>query len=160
LRAFTAAALLVIASPAAAASAFDAVAFFTGRTHGEGTLREILKSPKRVSVASVGSVGSDGTLLLRQRVDVQGDKPRIRIWRLRKSGENAYAGSLSDARGPVSASMQGTSIHIRYRTTDGLSVQQWLTPASGSEGKAIDNRMTFSKLGIIVARLTERIEKR
>ena len=160
MRAIAAATLLVLSSPAAAATAFDPVAFFTGKTRGEGTLREILKSSKHVSVDSVGTAESDGTLVLRQHVDVEGDKPRTRVWRLKRTSANSYSGTLNDARGPVTATMQGPSIHIRYRTIDGLSVQQWLTPAAGSNGGAIDNRMTFSKLGIIVARLTERIEKR
>jgi len=65
---------------------------------------------------------------------------------------------LSDARGPVTVSAERGTIRIRYRSIDGLSVQQWLTPTAA--GMAVDNRMTFSKLGLTVARLTERIEKR
>ena len=141
-----------------AASAFDPIAFFEGRTNGAGTLRVLLKSPQAVRVESVGSVGADGTLVLSQTIDVVGDKSRKRVWRLRRSGPASFSGTLSDARGPVAVTNERGAIRIRYRTTDGLSVQQWLTPTAG--GKAIDNRMTFSKLGIVVARLSERIEKR
>ena len=160
MRPIAAAWFIAAAAPASAEAPFEPVQFFIGKTHGDGTLRELLKAPKTVSVDSVGSVAADGTLVLRQRVLVQGDPPRDRVWRLKKIGANGYSGTLNDARGPVTATAQGNSVHIRYRTTDGLSVQQWLTPIAASEGKAIANRMTFSKLGFVVARLTERIEKR
>ncbi|WP_118857741.1 DUF3833 family protein [Sphingomonas mesophila] len=143
---------------AAAAPTFDPVAFFTGRTHGSGTLRVALKAPQTVRVESIGSVGADGTLVLRQTIDVTGDKRRQRVWQLRRTGPTSFAGTLSDARGPVAVTAERGAIRIRYRTTDGLSVQQWLTPAPG--GRAVDNQMTFSKLGVTVARLSERIEKR
>jgi hypothetical protein len=152
-----AAALMAVAAPAPAQLPFDPVAFFEGRTRGTGELRQVLKSPKRVTVDSVGTAQRDGTLVLRQRVEVEGDKPRERVWRLKRSGPRSFSGTLSDARGPVTAVVDGRAIHIRYRTTDGLNVQQWLTPAGD---RAINNRMTFSKFGITVARLTERIEKR
>ena len=150
-----AAALLITASPAAA---LDPVDFFHGRTRGTGTLRVLLKTPQAVRVESLGSTDVDGTLVLRQQIFVQGDKPRQREWRLKRIGPARFRGTLSDARGPVSVEAREGAIEIRYRTTDGLSVQQWLTP--DSSGRAIDNRMTFSKLGIVVARLSERIEKR
>ena len=149
---------LVAAALAVAAAAFDPVAFFEGRTSGTGTLRVLLKAPQEVRVESVGTVAADGTLVLRQTIDVAGDKPRQRVWRLRRTGAASYAGTLSDAHGPVAVTSERGAIRIRYRTTDGLSVQQWLTAAAS--GRAMDNRMTFSKLGITVARLNERIEKR
>ena len=118
----------------------------------------VLKAPQAVRVESVGSIAEDGTLVLRQQIDVEREKPRQRVWRLKRTGPARYSGTLSDARGPVTVIAERGTIRIRYRSTDGLSVQQWLTPAAG--GTAIDNRMTFSKLGVTVARLTERIEKR
>ena len=149
---------LIAALLAVAASALDPVAFFEGRTRGTGTLRVLLKGPQAVRVESVGTVTPDGTLVLRQSIDVEGDNPRKRVWRLRRTGPASFNGTLSDARGPIAVTSERGSIRIRYRTTDGLGVQQWLTPAA--DGQTIHNRMTFSKFGIVVARLTERIEKR
>ena len=149
-----AAALLAAAPPAP----FDPVAFFEGRTRGTGMLRVVLKAPQAVRVESVGSIAEDGTLVLRQQIDVEREKPRQRVWRLKRTGPASYSGTLSDARGPVTVSAERGTIRIRYRSIDGLSVQQWLTPTAA--GMAVDNRMTFSKLGLTVARLTERIEKR
>ena len=148
----------VLLGAAVAAEPFDPVAFFEGRTHGAGILRVVLKAPQSVRVESVGSIAEDGTLVLRQQIDVEREKPRQRVWRLKRTGRASYSGTLSDARGPVTVTAERGTIRIRYRSSDGLSVQQWLTPAAG--GKVIDNRMSFSKLGVTVARLTERIEKR
>ena len=140
-----------------AALPFDPVAFFEGRTSGRGELRQLFKSPRAVTVQSVGSVARDGTLLLRQHIEVEGDKPRDRLWRLKRVGAQRFSGTLTDARGPVVAVVEGRAIRIDYRTTDGLHVQQFLTP---SGPRALDNRMSFAKLGLKVATLTERIEKR
>ena len=150
--------ILLAAALLATAVTFDPVAFFEGRTRGTGILRVVLKAPQAVRVESVGSIAEDGTLVLRQQIDVEREKPRQRVWRLKRTGPGSYTGTLSDARGPVTVTAERGTIRIRYRSTDGLSVQQWLTPVDG--GTAIDNRMTFSKLGVTVARLTERIEKR
>ena len=150
--------ILLAAALLATAATFDPVAFFEGRTRGTGILRVVLKAPQAVRVESVGSIAEDGTLVLRQQIDVEREKPRQRVWRLKRTGPMSYSGTLSDARGPVRVTAERGTIRIRYRSTDGLSVQQWLTPVDA--GAAIDNRMTFSKLGVTVARLTERIEKR
>ena len=150
--------ILLAAALLATAAPFDPVALFEGRTRGTGVLRVVLKAPQAVRVESVGSIAEDGTLVLRQQIDVEREKPRQRVWRLKRTGPMSYSGTLSDARGPVTVTAERGTIRIRYRSTDGLSVQQWLTPAA--DGAAIDNRMAFSKLGVTVARLTERIEKR
>ncbi len=44
------------------APALDALAFFTGQSRGEGTLKIALRRPRAVMVASVGRWGSDGGL--------------------------------------------------------------------------------------------------
>ena len=69
-----------------------------------------------------------------------------------------YRGTLSDAKGPVEAEVNGQSARIRYLMKGGIKVQQVLTPLPG--GKAVSNRATFRKFGMKVATLNERIEKR
>ena len=141
-----------------AGPAFDPVAFFTGQTHGNGKLDQVLKDVRTVTVDSVGKPESDGSLTLTQRIAMQGDPPRTRVWKLKNVAPGRYAGSLTDASGPVETVAVGRAIRIRYPMKGGLRVEQWLTARPG--GRVIDNSMTVTKWGLQVATLRERIEKR
>ena len=158
--------LLALASCTAAAPpeasepgpAFEPVAFFTGPSHGDGQLDQIMKGVRTVTVDSVGKPEANGSLTLTQRIAMQGDPPRTRVWRLKQVAPGRYAGSLTDARGPVETVAIGRAIRIRYPMKGGLQVEQWLIALPG--GRALDNRMTVTKWGMRVATLRERIEKR
>ena len=138
--------------------AFDPLAFFTGPTHGDGKLDQILKETRTVTVDSVGKPEANGSLTLTQRVAMQGDSPRTRVWRLKQVAPGRYAGSLTDASGPVETVAVGRALRIRYPMKGGLQVEQWLVALPG--GRALDNRLTVTKWGMRVATLRERIEKR
>jgi hypothetical protein len=149
---------LALASTTGPAFAFDPIGFFTGPSHGTGRIEEIFKPTRSVSVDSIGRAERDGTLVLKQRVKIDGEPPRDRVWRLRQIGPGRYAGTLTDAIGPVTAEMAGKSILISYRMKGNLKVSQTLTPLTG--GQVVQNRMIIRKFGLKVASLTERIEKR
>jgi len=159
-------ALLALAACTAAAPpearepgpAFDPVAFFTGPTHGDGKLDQIMKGSRTVTVDSVGKPEVNGSLTLTQRIAMQGDPPRTRIWRLKQVAPGRYAGTLTDASGPVETVAIGHALRIRYPMKGGLQVEQWLVALPG--GRALDNRLTVTKWGMRVATLRERIEKR
>ena len=138
--------------------AFDPVAFFTGRSHGDGKLDQIMKGIRTVTVDSVGTPEANGSLTLTQRIAMQGDPPRTRVWKLKQVAPGRYAGSLTDASGPVETVAIGRAIRIRYPMKGGLMVEQWLVALPG--GRALDNRLTVTKWGMRVATLRERIEKR
>ena len=138
--------------------AFDPVAFFTGPSQGDGKLDQIMKGIRTVTVDSVGKPERDGSLTLTQRIAMQGDPPRTRVWKLKQVAPGRYAGSLTDASGPVETVAIGRAIRIRYPMKGGLMVEQWLIALPG--GRALDNRMTVTKWGMRVATLRERIEKR
>ena len=89
---------------------------------------------------------------------VDGEKPRERRWLLRRAGKGRYAGSLTDASGPVETIAIGRAIRIRYPMKGGLKVEQWLVALPG--GRSLDNRLTVTKWGFRVATLHERIDKR
>ena len=152
------AALVAGAAQAQAPKPFDPVAFFTGATHGEGRLKEALKKEKRVVVDSVGRTDRDGTLILEQKVAVEGEPVRHRRWRLRETRPRHFSGSISDSSSLVEAVVSGQSVRIRYTMKGGIKVNQLLV--GHASGRSVDNRTTFTKWGMKVATLTERIEKR
>ena len=165
MRAFllTAPLLVVAFAPAPPAQApgapraLDAIRFFDGMTEGQGVLKVAMRSPVTIRVQSRGQVETDGTLSVRQIVS-EGDKPaRTREWRIRELSPGRYAGTLSDAVGPVVGETVGNRLHLRFRTKNGLDAEQWLTLAPG--GRSANNVMRVRKFGLTVASLDETIRK-
>ena len=135
----------------------DPIAFFEGRSHGDGRLSVLIKKPVTIKVESVGRrVGR--TLVLDQRIQQQGKPARMRRWVLRPAGPGRFTGTLTDATGPVVVTSGDRTIEIRYPMKGGLQVEQTLTPIEG--GRAIDNVMKVRKFGLPVATLHEHIRKR
>lgn len=131
--------------------------FFAGRTEGSGTVRIILSRASRIRSQGRGCILADGTLVLHHVVHQEGAPERRRTWRMRRTGPGRYAGTISDARGPVTARASGNRVHVSYRTIEGHAVDQWLIFAP--DGRTAANRMTFRRLGMQVARLEETIRK-
>ena len=158
--------LAALALPACAKAApplppgppFDPVAFFNGASRGEATLSQVLKSDRRVTVESRGRMGKDGWLTLDQHIVMAGDKPRDRQWKLRQVGAGRWAGTLTDAVGPVDAVADGGGVRIRYTMKGGLHVEQTLMPIAGRN--ALDNHLYVTKFGVRLAYLHEIIVKR
>ncbi|SEL97847.1 Protein of unknown function [Sphingomonas palmae] len=136
---------------------FDPAAFFAGETHGVGTLRVVLRGATATDVRGIGRVDAAGTITLDQEVVQGGGAPKHRRWQLRPTGPLRYAGTLTDAVGPVVAITRGNMLEIRFTMRHGLKVEQRLFLQPG--GRVALNRMTIRKLGIVVAQLDERIEK-
>lgn len=136
---------------------FDVTAFFAGRTHGDATLKIMFKSPEPVRVEGVGQAAPDGTLVLDQVVRRGSRPPEKRQWRFRSLGGNRYAGTLSDAAGPVAGDVQGNMLHLRYPMKGGVTAEQWIYLQPG--GRIALNRMRLTKLGLTVGHLEETIRK-
>ncbi|MBV9526741.1 DUF3833 family protein [Sphingomonas sp.] len=147
-------ALVLAATPAAAA--FNPVEFFRGRTHGEGTLKIIFQSTKTMSVDSEGSTEKDGTLLLKQVIHEPSKPPRVRYWRMRQTGSHSFAGTLTDAAGPVRVDVNGDEVRIRYTATNNLDFDQLLTPQGPDR---VHNVMKIKRFGFTVAHYDEFIRK-
>jgi hypothetical protein len=131
--------------------------FFVGRSEGQGTVRVILSGSHGFRVQSRGRMERSGALILDQRIEEEGKAPRNRTWRLVRSGGNRFTGTLSDARGPVTGELSGNVLRIRYRSGEGPHVEQWITFAAN--GRTAQNRMTFKRFGVVVARVEETIRK-
>ena len=155
MRAWPAAAMVLLAA-APVHAAFNPVDFFRGKTHGEGMLKIIFQSPKKMSVDSEGVSEKDGSLVLKQVIHEPGKPPRIRYWRMRQTGPDRFEGTLTDAAGPVRVDVDGDRVRIRYEAQNHLNFDQWLTPAGPREVK---NAMKVKRFGITVAHYDEVIRK-
>jgi hypothetical protein len=144
--------LLLAAAPASAPEQF-----FVGRTEGVGTVHVIMSGKHAVRVHGRGRIERGGVLALDQVVEEEGKPARTRSWRLHRAGGNRIAGTVTDARGPVTGDVAGNVLHFRYRSVEGFSVEQWITLHPG--GRTARNRMTFRRFGLTVATVEEAIRR-
>jgi hypothetical protein len=140
-----------------AAPAFPVDRFFAGRTEGEGVLTVMMSGSRSVRVSSRGRAEPDGVIALDQIIWEQGKPARSRSWRLRQVAPGRYAGTLSDAAGPITGEARGGRLHLRFTTRGGMKVDQWLTLAP--DGRSARNVLRVRKLGLTVAALEETIRK-
>jgi len=139
------------------ARGFDPVAFFTGATEGRGTLKKALSGTQATHVTGTGAM-REGNLVIDQVVRIEGEKQQTRRWQLHEVNASAYSGTISDAKGPVSATIAGNELRIKYKMKDGgMSVSQVLTMAA--DGKSVRNTMKIKKFGIVFATMEETIRK-
>jgi hypothetical protein len=136
---------------------FDPIAFFAGATEGNGKLKIMTKRRQQVMVTGRGIVTPDGEIVLDQDVRRGSARPSHRTWHLRRVGEGRYAGTLSDATGPVTGEVTGNLLHLAFPMKGGLRVQQWLYIQPG--GQVSRNRMVVTKFGLPVASLDETIRR-
>ncbi len=155
-------ALALFATTASAAAVappppvFDALRFFEGTTHGDGRFKVILRGSHRVTVQGRGRMEGD-TLVLNQIVTREGTEPKPRQWRIRAVSPGRYTGTLTDAKGPITGETTGDRLHLRYTSTGGFAVEQWLTLSA--DGRVAQNRLTAKRFGVTVATLDETITK-
>ena len=135
---------------------FDVEAFFLGETAGLGTLWIRTRGAQTVRVSSVGTA-QDGALRLRQSVRLGDAEPYERVWTFRPAGPGRYTGTLTEARGPISAQVTGNRLDIRYRTGRFTTVRQSLALQPG--GRLALNHLRVSVLGVPVAKLEEQIRR-
>lgn len=131
--------------------------FFLGRTEGQGTATVIMSGSHQVRQRGTGRLAPDGSLQLEQVVEEEGKPPRRRTWRLERVGPNRFTGTISDARGPVTGTVDGATLHITYRAAEGPNVEQWVTVQPG--GRTATNRMVFRRFGVRVATMEEVIRR-
>lgn len=144
--------------PASAPSpVFVPQAFFAGRTLGAGSLKIVFSRARPTHVVGTGRVEPDGTLVLAQRIEEDGKPPRTRTWRLGPERDGVARGALTDAVGPVVATVRGNLLRVRYAAKGGLRVDQRLVLRPG--GRVADNRTVVRKFGVPVAVLRETIRK-
>ena len=136
---------------------FDPLKFFAGKTEGRGEIKKIFSSPIPLSVHGRGTVDEEGILTLDQEVVEGGKLPRKRRWRIRRIGSNIFGGSLSDAKGPVTITVDGNRMHIAFIMDGGFPVDQYIFLAADQQ--SAKNIMVVKKLGMRVAVLKEEIVK-
>lgn len=135
-------------APAGAQRISDPLRFFEGRTETVSTVKVFTRKPFRSRSLGRGQIRADGTLELVQRVQEEGRPTRVRRWLIRRVAPGRFAGSMSEATGPVTVEEVGGRYRFRFKMKGDLSVEQWLSPAAG--GRSATNKITVRKLGVKV----------
>ncbi|WP_412063349.1 DUF3833 family protein [Rubrivirga sp. IMCC45206] len=159
-------ALVVVASgclagaaqaPEAGGPPFRPDAFFLGETRGFGTIQIRGQRPRVLQVASTGVALSDSTFRLDQSIRLGGQAPTERTWTMTATAPEVWAGTLSDADGETTATLEGSVLRIRYHIGRFTTMDQRLTLEP--DGRAALNLATVRFLGLPVARIVERIRR-
>ena len=135
--------------------------FFSGATHGEGSLSQRGKPTRRLSVEGFGASEADGSFRLDQTVTFADGTTERRTWHLRRSetgGTGAYTATLSDATGTVTGAAEGNEFRLRYLLRQPnvyMNQQLFLQPG----GLTVLNVATVTVLGVPWARLSETITR-
>jgi hypothetical protein len=143
---------------AAALAALNPLTFFSGTTHGVGTIKILFKGTQTLRVSSLGRPDGHGGIHLDQNVTQGSEAPKARHWYLRPTSTTTLSGTLApDASGPVTGSISGQSMTLAYPMKGGLTAAQSLNLQPGNH--VLVNHMTVKKFGLTVATIDERITK-
>ena len=131
--------------------------FFEGRTEMVSTVKVIMKKPYHSRTLGSGRILGDGSLALLQQVYDEGQPPKQQKWKVHQVGPGRYSGTMTEAKGPVTAEEVRGRYRFRFRMKGGVSIEQWLTPLAG--GRAALSAITIRKLGMKVGSSTGTIRK-
>ena len=123
--------------------------FFTGKTEMVSTVKVIMKKPFTSRAVGQGRILGDGTLALAQQVFDEGEATKQRNWKIKQVSSSRYAGTMTEAVGPVVVSEVGGRYQFQFKMKGNLAVEQWVTPLPG--GNAAKSATTVKKFGVKVA---------
>jgi hypothetical protein len=108
----------------------------------------VMKKPFKSRSLGRGKLLGDRSLDLVQRVEDEGRPPHERRWKIRQVGPGRFAGTMSEAVGPVTIEETPKGYRFRFKLKDNMAVEQWLMPMAG--GKAARSKVTVRRFGIAV----------
>ncbi len=137
---------------------FHPMDFFEGPTRGDGTLAVRGQAQRSLRVEGHGTRQSNGSLRLDQTVQFGDGVLEERWWLISRLDSTRFRATLSDAKGDVTADLNGNVFHLRYLLRrPRVYMEQWLTLQS--DGRSVANRAQVTVFGVPWARLTETITR-
>lgn len=138
--------------------------FFAGETRSFGVIEARSGGPlRRLRTETKGRMEVD-VLVLDQTLRFDDGETRERSWRLHRVGEGRYAATATDIVGEVQGESAGRALKLEYelQLTPGsrwrtAHAEQWMYLMD--DGRTLLSRLTLSKLGIVVATVSETFQK-
>ena len=138
---------------------FDPVRFFTGHVVSWGVIEDRSADPTGVITTDCQGVaeGPDGVHMIQHLT--RGKTRQIRDWHMRRVSATHYEATANDIVGTAAGDVAGRVFHLRYvlaldpgNSLENVSMDQWMYLED--DGSMV-NRATLSKLGFILAEVTE-----
>ena len=123
--------------------------FFVGRTESVGRVKVMFQKDYTTRSTGVGRIEPDGSLLLVQQVVDDGKAPQERRWHIRQVAPGRYAGTMTEADGPVAIERVGDQYRFRFAMHGKQNVEQFMAPLPG--GKVASSSAKVRKFGLVVA---------
>ncbi len=155
---------LPIAGFAQTGPEFDPVTFFTGHATSWGVLENRGGAPTGIVTTDCQGTaeGTDGLHMI-QHVVVDG-KDTPRDWHMRRTGPHTFEATANDMVGTAHGEAQGRVFHwswvLATKPGNGLRnvlMDQWM---SYEDNGSMVNRTSISKLGFVLAEVTEQFQRR
>ncbi|MCW3797103.1 DUF3833 family protein [Sphingomonas sp. BN140010] len=127
----------------------DPMRFFEGRTEMVSTVKVVMSKPYRSRTLGQGRLLDDGSLALVQQVQDEGKPAASRRWKIRKIDDDSFAGTMSEAVGPVMVQEVGGRYRFNFKMKGNLAVEQWVTPMA--DGRTAKSSASVKKFGMRVA---------
>jgi len=145
---------------AGTAPEFDAVAFWTGHHRSWGVLENRGGAPTDTVVTDcVGTPNPDGSLHMAQTLTLGDGTITHRDWHLWRTGPHSFSATANDMVGEAHGTAAGRVFHWRWvlalspgNPLKNVVMDQWMYLYDGG---TMMNRTTISKLGIVLAEVSE-----
>jgi hypothetical protein len=140
--------------------AFDPVAFFDGHTQSWGVIESRSGVPtERIVTDSHGQIDGTDRLRMVQHLSFQDGTTQERDWIVWRSGRGQFKATANDMVGTANGEANGRIFHWQWvlarspgNALMNVTMQQWMYRM---EDGSVTIRTTISKLGFIVAEITE-----
>ncbi len=144
----------------AAEPAFDPIAFFDGHIRSWGVVENRSGAPTGWVVTDCeGYTDGPDQLRMVQHLSFQHDQAQTRIWTLRRSGPQRYEATANDMIGSAIGEAAGRTFHWKWVLAKSpgsrpfsVTMEQWMFRLDDG---SVMIRSTISKLGIIIAEVSE-----
>jgi len=145
---------------ASATPRFQPEQFFLGTTHSWGVIEDRSNNPTSRFRTETRGRRDGGALVIDQHFYFEDGRTQRRLWRLRRINEHRYKATANDVVGVATGEAHGNAFHWEYTVRlnpdnplSNVRFSHWMYLLDG--GATMMNRVTVSKLGFIVAEVTE-----
>jgi hypothetical protein len=139
---------------------FDPITFFDGHTHSWGVIEDRSGAPTgQIVTDSHGDLDATGRLRMVQHLSFHDGTTQQRDWTLWRNGQNRFEATANDMVGTAVGEVSGRIFHWQWvlarspgNPLMNVTMNQWMYRMQDS---SVTIRTTVSKLGLILAEVTE-----
>jgi hypothetical protein len=140
------------------------MAFFDGYTHSWGVIESRSGAPvQQIVTEGQGAISGVNRLRMKQRLTFQDGTTQEREWALWRSGPNRFDATANDMIGTARGEANGRIFHWEWvlarspgNRLMNVTMNQWMY---GLDDGSVMVRTTVSKLGVILAEVTEQFTR-